>query len=42
MNDCRYKWLILVPEIEDISELYDLGDDEYISVMEETRNIMSL
>ncbi|MBL4666514.1 MAG: HIT domain-containing protein [Sneathiella sp.] len=42
MNDCRYKWLILVPEIENISELYDLGDDEYISVMEETRKASKL
>jgi len=42
MNDCRYKWLILVPEIADLSELHQLNAAEFASVMNEIKKTSQL
>jgi diadenosine tetraphosphate (Ap4A) HIT family hydrolase len=39
MNDSRYVWLILVPQIDRMVELHDLDADEYSRVMEEVRQV---
>jgi len=37
MNDARYKWLILVPEIEGLKELHELGVGDYSTVTSEIK-----
>jgi len=39
MNDARYVWLILVPAIDNLSELHDLQTADYTTVMQHTRKI---
>jgi diadenosine tetraphosphate (Ap4A) HIT family hydrolase len=36
MNDSQYPWFILVPEIADVSELYQLDNAQRILLMEES------
>jgi diadenosine tetraphosphate (Ap4A) HIT family hydrolase len=35
MNDARYPWLILVPELPDLAEIIDLSEDSRITLMGE-------
>lgn len=37
MNNSNFPWLILVPRIEAMKELFDLGETEYKTVMDEVR-----
>ncbi|MCR9214558.1 MAG: HIT domain-containing protein [Proteobacteria bacterium] len=39
MNDSRYPWLILVPELPDLRDLHDLEDEDYNIVASEIRNV---
>ncbi len=39
INDGRYPWVLVVPKIPDVSELYDLTDEEYIEVMASARKL---
>ena len=36
MNDVRYPWFILVPRREDISEIYQLADEDQIQLQRES------
>lgn len=36
MNDCQYPWCILVPDRENISEIYQLPADEQIALSRES------
>ncbi|MDE1167143.1 MAG: HIT domain-containing protein [Pseudomonas sp.] len=35
-NDCNYPWFILVPRIEDISEVFQLSDKDQLQLWQET------
>ncbi|HEY8550584.1 MAG TPA: HIT domain-containing protein [Vicinamibacterales bacterium] len=35
MNDRRFPWLVLVPQREDVTELFDLDEDDRVLLMEE-------
>ncbi len=37
INDSRYPWVVLVPEIEDLRDLHDLSDENHPAVMKEIR-----
>ncbi len=39
MNDARYPWIILVPRRIDISELFELSEDERAALMSETAHV---
>ncbi len=39
MNDKRYPWLVLVPRIEDTTELHRLSEEDYYSVQKEVRQV---
>ncbi len=36
MNDARYPWFILVPRRDDITEIYQLSDDEQLQLQRES------
>ena len=36
MNDSNYPWFILVPEREDIQEIYQLSDDDQMQLIKES------
>lgn len=36
MNDCQYPWFILVPAREDISEIYQLSDEDQAQLWRES------
>ena len=35
MNDSRYSWLILVPQVDNITEIYDLSAEQQIEFIQE-------
>lgn len=37
MNDARYPWLILVPRVAEVSELFDLDDSQQQQLWDESR-----
>lgn len=37
MKDARYPWLILVPRVAEVSELFDLHDDQQQQLWDESR-----
>ncbi|GLQ06492.1 HIT domain-containing protein [Sneathiella chinensis] len=39
MNDARYPWVILVPTVDDITELHDLDPDTYQKVSGDIRTV---
>ncbi len=39
MNDVRYPWLILVPEIEDVTEIFQLSSTDQITLMDESSKV---
>ncbi len=39
MNDSRYCWLILVPAIENLTELHELNEHDYKEVMQTVRSL---
>lgn len=39
LNDSRYPWVVIVPEVENLSELHDLEPTDYVSVMDEIRHL---
>ncbi len=39
MNDKRYPWLVLVPRIEDSTELHRLPEKDYYTVQKEVRQV---
>ena len=41
MNDSSYPWFILVPERNDITEIYELSDEDQLLLMKES-NFLSL
>lgn len=36
MNDCQYPWLVLVPERDDMVEIYQLSDADQIQLIHES------
>lgn len=36
MNDSRYRWLVLVPRVAQVRELFELDESDRIELMEET------
>lgn len=36
MNDCSYPWFILVPDRDDIREIYQLGDEDRARLLRES------
>jgi diadenosine tetraphosphate (Ap4A) HIT family hydrolase len=42
MNDCRWPWLILVPERRDVTELHQLNDDDRRALIEEIAIVSGL
>lgn len=36
MNDCRYPWLVLVPQRPDISEIYQLSETDQLQLHKES------
>lgn len=39
MNNQHFHWLILVPKRDNIRELHELDDGDYVKVMEEVRSV---
>lgn len=39
INDARYPWVVLVPEIENLRDLHNLTEDDYRTVMNEIRQV---
>ena len=39
MNDARYPWLILVPEVSDMRDLHNLSAKQYHSVTQEIAQV---
>lgn len=39
INDSRYPWVVLVPEIAGLRDLHNLSDKDYLTVMQEIRQI---
>jgi diadenosine tetraphosphate (Ap4A) HIT family hydrolase len=37
LNDARFPWFVLVPRIQNVSELTDLSDDHAVRLMQEIR-----
>lgn len=37
MNDARYPWLILVPRVADVAEVFELGESQQQQLWNETR-----
>jgi diadenosine tetraphosphate (Ap4A) HIT family hydrolase len=42
MNDCRYPWIIAVPQIENITDITELSAKDRFIFMEEVHNIADL
>ena len=42
MNDSRYPWIILVPRINDVCDITDLGNEERIQFNEEIHQVSRL
>lgn len=42
MNDKRYPWIILIPEINGITELHELDDETYHTVTDEIKTISEI
>jgi diadenosine tetraphosphate (Ap4A) HIT family hydrolase len=42
MNDCRYPWLILVPERPDITEPFDLNEEDQRTLWQESMTLGKL
>lgn len=39
MNDSRFPWLILVPRVQNLREIFDLQEHDYSIVMQEIRRV---
>lgn len=42
MNDSRYPWFILVPEREDITEIYELSDEDQLLLLKESNFVSQI
>jgi len=42
MNDARYPWLILVPQVCDMRDLHNLSPDEYLAVTNEITKVLEV
>jgi len=42
MNDARYPWLILVPQVCDMRDLHNLSSDEYLAVTNEITRVLEV
>ena len=42
MNDARYPWLILVPQVCDMRDLHNLSPDEYLAVTNEITRVLEV
>lgn len=42
MNDCQYPWIILVPKVANISEIYQLSLAQQMTLMEESNQVLEL
>ncbi len=42
MNDSRYPWMILVPERPNIMDLHHLSETDYVTVMQEIREVSKM
>lgn len=42
MNDCQYPWVILVPKVSDITEIYQLNPKQQMTLMEESNQVLAL
>lgn len=42
MNDQQYPWIILVPKIEGVSEIYQLSTEQQLALMHESNQVLQL
>lgn len=42
MNNQNFPWLILVPRKADLREIFDLGEKDYLTVMQEVRKVAKI
>ena len=40
MNDANYPWLILVPQVDGVREVFELSDSQQLQLMDESHYVL--